>query len=183
MGDDPLKSVYSIVERTYIRLQAGDILIRCLEENSSEPIHEMIEGLVLAGPKSLDAMREILQEVIKRKSEISDDINQIINDLRNVLLSYGVKINHIKGPRSLLKVKSTQFFKLIKKQGVDDDQTQMACLQIFQDSRELVINLNINLNILEEVEVYLRDWTWSIAYKQAHGGEDSHQTNNLDRIH
>jgi hypothetical protein len=31
MVDDPLDSVYSIVERTYIRLQAGDILNRCLE--------------------------------------------------------------------------------------------------------------------------------------------------------
>lgn len=182
MVNDPLKSVYSIVERTYIRLQAGDILIRCLEEKSSEPIHEMVEGLVLAGPNSLDAMREILLELLNRKSEIKDEISQIINELRNVLLSYGVKINQIQGSKSLFEIKPTEFFKLIKQQGVDEDQNQMDCLQIFQNSRELIINLNVQLNILEEVEMYIRDWTWSIAYKQIQGLQDSETPNNPDRI-
>jgi hypothetical protein len=182
MVDDPLDSVYSIVERTYIRLQAGDILIRCLEEKSSEPIHDMVEGLVLAGPKSLDAMREILSEVLKRKSQLKDDINQIINDLRNVLLGYGVKIGKVKGARVLLGIRPTQFLKLIQQQNINDDQTQLACLQVFQDSRELVLNSNIHLGILEEIELYLRDWIWGITYKQIRSGPNPERSENLEKI-
>lgn len=182
MVDDPLESVYSIVERTYIRLQAGDILIRCLEEKSSEPIHEMVEGLVLAGPKSLDAMREILSEVLKRKSQLKDDINQIIHDLRNVLLGYGVKIGKVKGANALLGIRPTQFLKLIQQQNITDDQTQLACLQVLQDSRELVLNSNIHLGILEEIEFYLRDWIWGITYKQIRRGPNPDHYDNLEII-
>jgi hypothetical protein len=48
MVDKPLESVFSYVERAYMRLQAGDVLIRCLEDNSLEPIQEMVQGLVQA---------------------------------------------------------------------------------------------------------------------------------------
>lgn len=182
MAYDPLESVYSIVERTYIRLQAGDILIRCIEEKSSEPLHDMVEGLILAGPKSLDAMHEILSEVLKRKSQLKDDINQIINDLRSVMLSYGVKIGKVKDINTLLGIQPANFLKLIQQQDINDDQTQMACLQVFQDSHDLIFNLHSHLGVLEEIEYYLRDWIGGMVYKQIRRGQNPAQTNNLEKI-
>lgn len=182
MAYDPLESVYSIVERTYIRLQAGDVLIRCLEEKSSEPMHDMVEGLILAGPKSLDAMHEILSEVMKRKSQLKDDVNQIINDLRSVMLGYGVKIGKIKDTSTLLGIKPTTFLKVIQQQNIEDDKTQMACLQVLQDSRDLILNLHAHLEVIEEIEYYLRDWMWGMVYKQIRVGQNPAQTNNLEKI-
>ena len=62
MSDDPLDAVYSYVERAYIRLQAGDVLIRCLDEANAAPIQQMVETLILAGPGSIGVLQEILSE-------------------------------------------------------------------------------------------------------------------------
>jgi hypothetical protein len=77
MADDPLDAVYSYVERAYIRLQAGDVLIRCLDEGNAVPIQQMVEGLVLAGPRSMGILQEILTEAEQHKGQIIDDLHQL----------------------------------------------------------------------------------------------------------
>ncbi len=77
MADDPLDAVYSYVERAYIRLQAGDVLIRCLDEGNAAPIQQMVETLVLAGPRSIAVLQEILAEAEQRKGQIMDDLHQL----------------------------------------------------------------------------------------------------------
>ncbi len=90
MNDHPQDSVYSFVERVYMRLQAGDILTRCLEEGCINPIQDLVEGLVLAGPKNLDSLREILDETDQRKTQVGDDLHQVFTQFSRVLMSYGV---------------------------------------------------------------------------------------------
>ena len=77
LADDPLDAVYSYVERAYIRLQAGDVLIRCLDDGSAAPIQQMVEALVLAGPRSMGVLQEILAEAEQRKGQIVDDLHQL----------------------------------------------------------------------------------------------------------
>ena len=79
MDNKPASSIYSIVEKAYFRLQAGDVLTHCIEDGSTHPIHEMIQEMVLAGPQSLEALREILGEASKRKTQVYDDLNQVTN--------------------------------------------------------------------------------------------------------
>ena len=67
MGNKPASTIYSIVEKAYFRLQAGDVLTHCMEDGTTEPIHEMIQEMVLAGPQSLEALREILAESVEEK--------------------------------------------------------------------------------------------------------------------
>ncbi len=81
MSHDPLDDVYSFVERAYIRLQAGDVLIRCMEEGNPAPLHQMVEGLILAGPQSINILREIMAEAGQRKLQVVDDLNQLSSDL------------------------------------------------------------------------------------------------------
>ena len=83
MIDDPLDAVYSYVERAYIRLQAGDILIRCLDEGNSAPIQQMVEALVLAGPRSMGVLQEILAEAEQHKGQIIDDLQQLKAQVTN----------------------------------------------------------------------------------------------------
>ncbi|NTX00005.1 MAG: hypothetical protein HGB35_08800 [Geobacteraceae bacterium] len=92
MKDDPLQSVYSYVERAYVRLQAGDLLTRCLEESSIAPVQQLVDGLVLAGPPSLQAMREILAEASKRKAQVLDDLHQLSKEIEKSLSSYGIHL-------------------------------------------------------------------------------------------
>ena len=90
MGNKPASSIYSIVEKAYFRLQASDVLTHCMEDGTTEPIHEMIQEMVLAGPQSLEALREILAEAVKRKSQVHDDLSQVINQLAIILKGYGL---------------------------------------------------------------------------------------------
>ena len=76
MDNKPSSSIYSIVEKAYFRLQAGDVLTHCLEVGTTEPVHEMIQEMVLAGPQSLEALREILGEAMKRKAQVYDELTR-----------------------------------------------------------------------------------------------------------
>ena len=69
MLDESLDAVFSMVEKAFMRLQAGDVLVLCLEKDDTAPMQKLVEGLVLAGPQSLNALREIRVEVTTRKVE------------------------------------------------------------------------------------------------------------------
>ncbi len=164
MNDDPLQSVYAYVERAYLRLQAGDLLTRCLEESSVSPVQQLVEGLVLAGPQSLQALREALAEARQRKVQVQDDLNQLYQNLEKSLNSYGVRLGSEALPL-VLQQTPDQFLTLLKGLPVTDAEMQSTCLQIFRDSQDLVENLASRIVLLGEVELYLQDWLLGVAYQ------------------
>jgi len=97
MFDDPLDMVYSLVERSYLRLQAAELLATCLESGEIAPLEELVEGLVLVGPQSLGALREILSEVDERKVQIQHDIDQVLQELAAKLKEYGATFESQEG--------------------------------------------------------------------------------------
>ena len=56
MIEESLETVFSVVERAFVRMQAGEVLVACLEAEDLTPIQKMVEDLVLAGPRSLNAL-------------------------------------------------------------------------------------------------------------------------------
>jgi hypothetical protein len=170
MADDPIDAVYSYVERAYVRLQAGDILIRCLEEGNSSPMKQLVEGLVLAGPQSLAVLREMRLEAAHRKSQILDDLHQVFSDLEESLLTYGVELTSLTNARSVIELKSNTFLGMMQEQGVLDAGSLEACLQMLKDSRDLIKSLDCHVVLLEEIEIYIQDWLWGLAYQQVREG-------------
>lgn len=176
MDDDPIESVYSYVERAYVRLQAGDLLIRCLEEDSSTPMSQLVEGLVLAGPGSIDALREILAEAGRRKLQIQDDLYQLMKDLQRSLGSYGLIATDEQSGMDLIRMSPMNVLVRLRKEGIKDQDTQAACLRLLHDSRDLIESLNSRLLLLEEIELYLEDWLWGVAYQSTRQDANSSQT-------
>lgn len=172
MDDDPLQSVYSYVERAYVRLQAGDLLTRCLDESSPLPMQRFVEGLVLAGPQSLQALREVLVETIQRKVQVQDDIHQMFQDLDKSLKSYGIQLEN-----NLLvaavHLSSETVLAMLRERQVQDEKTQEHCLQMLKDGRDLEESLTTRIVLLGEIETYLQDWIWGLAYQTAHQIHDS----------
>ncbi len=165
MTDDPIEDVFSYVERAYLRLQAGDILIRCLEDNSIRPIQQIVEGLILAGPQSLDELRQVLAEATARKMQVEDDLNQVYREMKRVLNEYKVVFPHREDFRETLSLTPMELLVLMKNQGVEDSNSQSACLQVFQDSRDIISNLSSHLALLTEIEGYIRDWLYVLTYQ------------------
>jgi hypothetical protein len=170
MADDPIDAVYSYVERAYVRLQAGDILIRCMEEGNASPMQQMVEGLVLAGPQSLSVLREMRSESAHRKSQILDDLHQVYSDLENNLGTLGVVLTGVKSAVAITDLKSVRFVGMMQEQGVLEEETQMVCLQFLRDSREIIASLACQVELLEEIEDFLEDWLWGLAYQLARDG-------------
>lgn len=172
MRDDPLDAVYSYVERAYIRLQAGDVLIRCLEEENTLPIQQMVEGLVLAGPKSITSLQEILSETERRKSQVMDDLNQVFSQLEGGLKSYGVKMTGVRESLTMTRLSSVRFLAMLREQNITEESEQIACLQLLRDSKELMVSLAGHIRLLEEIENYLKDWLWGLAFQSARQGKE-----------
>jgi hypothetical protein len=165
MPEDPLDSVYAYAERAYIRLQAGDLIMRCLEEGSPAPVQQMVEGLVLAGPQNIDVLKEILAEVGQRKSQLQDDVNQILNEMINGLKRCGLALPTNRSPRSLVRMSSLTLLRLLREQCITDEKVQSDTLEILRNTKELAKGMIANIHLLEEIERHLQDWLWGLAYQ------------------
>jgi hypothetical protein len=176
MVNKPTSSIYSIVEKAYFRLQASDVLTHCMEDGSTDPIHEMIQEMVLAGPQSLEALREILGEAIKRKTQVYDDLNQVTNQLSIILKGYGINLESHGGNQILQTLTESQLQDLMDKQGIVEIEARSGSLQVMKDSKELITTLNGKILLLEKIEGYLQDWLWGLTYQFIRQGEG--ETNN-----
>jgi len=163
MDEDPIDSVYAYVERAYVRLQAGDLLIRCLEDGSPQPIHTLVEGLVLAGPESIHALREIVAEAERRKLQIQDDLHQLMKDLDASLRDYGLQLEGEYREMAFTSLSRVGILSIMREQNLTDLDVQDACLRLLSDSRDLIESLMSRLVLLDEIESYLHDWLWGVA--------------------
>lgn len=173
MADDPLGAVYAFVERAYFRLQASDVLTQCLDEGRVSPLHRMVENLVLAGPQSLSALREIQDELGTRLNQIEIDRRQVYSKLDDELKSYGVKLSGLHTPYTLTRLTPAVFLASLREQGVDREEAQLACLQSLQDALALLKTLARHEALLNDLEIYLQDWLWGMIYQIARGFEDN----------
>jgi len=177
MATRPNAAIYSIVEKAYYRLQAGDVLSHCMEDGSTDPIHEMIQDMVVAGPQSLKALREILGEAMKRKTQVYDDLNQVTNQLSIILKGYGINLETHRGNQVLQSLTDTQLLVLMDAQNIIERETRSGCIQVMRDSRELINTLNGKIQLLENIETYLQDWLWGLTYQFIRKGEDEADLN------
>lgn len=167
MADDPLDAVYDYVEQTYIRLQAADMLTQCLDEGRMSPLQSIVELLVVAGPQSLGSLREILTEVYMRRSQLKNDQHQVFAKLENELKGYGFRLGDIHSLMSLTRLTPMAFLALLQSQRVVDETDQLICLQRLDDALDVMKSLDGHLELLDDIEVYLEDWLWSLIYQSA----------------
>lgn len=165
MANKPNSAIYTIVEKAYFRLQAGDVLSHCMEDGSTNPIHEMIQEMVVAGPQSLEALREILGEAMKRKTQVFDDLNQVTHQLSVILTGNGISLETQGGNQALQIMTEAQLVDLMNIQHIRETETRSNSLQVLKDSRELISTLNSKIQLLENIETYLQDWLWGLTYQ------------------
>lgn len=170
MSEDNIETIYAYAEKAYVRMQASDVLMRCLEDSSEHPMHQMVETLILAGPNSLDVLREILAETNSRKVQVGDDMQQVLNGFKNNLDGYGVRLRSIRQPLALTRIKPVRFLGLLRSQGVMEEEAQTVCLQLLHDARDLVLSLMQHYDLLVNMEKYLQDWIWGLFYESVHQG-------------
>ncbi|MEW6716365.1 MAG: hypothetical protein AB1345_02505 [Chloroflexota bacterium] len=180
MPNDPLEEVFAFVERAYLRLQAGDILIRCFEESRTDPMQRMVESLVIAGPHSLAALQEILDEVKVRQRQLDEDRNQVLSDFMGKMNKYGVRLSFFE-VKDLNKLTPVRLLETLRIQKGVEENTQLECLHLLRASREMVTSIDEHLLLLMEIENLLLDWVWGLTYQIAHQNQLNEE--NPDRVH
>jgi hypothetical protein len=177
MQEDPIESVYSFVERTYMQMQAGEILTRCMEEGSSAPVQQTVENLVLGGPHGLNELREFLTETERRKMQVRDDLNQLLKNLEGSLKSFGVSLKKETNIEASIGLRNVDLFSFSRGPVIHDHETQQACEQILKDYQDLHESLNSQFLLLQEIKSYLQDWIWGLVVQEFHRRvwpQDSH---------
>jgi hypothetical protein len=167
MVDDPLEAVYAFAERAYVRMQAGEMLLYCLEREDSAPMRTMVEELVMAGPQSLGALREVMAEVAVRKNQLQDDLRQLFSDLDGKLRPLGINLPKLYSPRSFASLNTLALFRLIGELDTKVETGQFDFLQTLHDAQQVMNGLVKNLQLLDEIEQHLRDWLWGLIYQSA----------------
>ncbi len=157
----------------YVHIQAGTILVRCLEEASQAPIQALVEALVVAGPESLSALREIKAETSQRKVQIEDDRQQVLAGWKSNLESYGLHLRGLKRARLISQMDTARFIAWLRSHGINDGNTQAVCLQLKHDTCDLLVTLDANYTLLDKIEKYLDDWAWGVLHQLIHQGADN----------
>jgi hypothetical protein len=168
MLDESLDAVFSMVEKAFMRLQAGDVLVSCLEKDDTAPMQKLVEGLVLAGPQSLNALREVRAEVTTRKVEFQEEIARVFSKMEDELHVLGVNLAILPDHISIHHLEPTNFHHLLGHQGFPDDASQVKCARLLNSSKEIMSQLARQILLLDEVELYLDDWIWGLMYQSAH---------------
>lgn len=168
MLDESLDAVFSMVEKAFMRLQAGDVLVLCLEQDDTAPMHKLVEGLVLAGPQSLSALHEIRAEVTTRKVEFQEEIARVFNKMEEELQSLGMNLALLPKQLTIHNLEPRTFNHLLGQQDIPDDLTQVKCARLLNSSKEIMSQLARQILLLDEVELYLDDWIWGLIYQSAH---------------
>ncbi|MFU8773496.1 MAG: hypothetical protein ACNA8H_13895, partial [Anaerolineales bacterium] len=176
-GDDPLKAVYDFAERVHARMQAGEVLNHCLEQNHSAPVQSWVERLVIAGPQNFRILQEILVEVSHRKVQVNQDILQVIDHYVNSLSTKGVRFADYETNLLKNKLAPEVFMTILKEQRISDRENRLECFQLLYDANEVLKNLYDHLKLLDEIETYLQDWMWGMAYQFARQKESKRLDN------
>jgi hypothetical protein len=167
MDNEAFDPVYTFVEQAYIRLQAGDVLYRCVEASSSSPMQNWVEGLVFAGPDNLRVLREILAETSQHRTLTGDDLGRVYHGLEAALKDFGLQLVDLDDALALSTMTTHHFMARLQQQGIEDEQDQIACLRQLQAARQNLATLAARLRILQDIEIYLSDWFRGLAYQQA----------------
>lgn len=175
---NPLDELLNFAHRSYVRMEAEQLIIECLELEDLTPFNDMLEKLVLAGSTSLHLLREVLEEVMSAKSLLNQEGLRVRQDLMDALMDFGVNIPE------LLYADGPEAFHQIYKQTIQNQIRENSSLlregdealleEICADASERVMKIARRVSLLNMLEDAIRDWMGSLAYEMMRSrGKDS----------
>jgi hypothetical protein len=171
----PLDDLLSLAERSYVRLEAEQLIADCLHRGDPTPFNDLIEELVLAGTTSLAVLREILQAIRSVKSNLSQEGLGIRQDLMDALSEFGIHLPQ------LLSADAPESFRQICSQGLQrqvkvvagrmEEEDESLLQEICVEAGNRVALVARRLVLLNRLEESVRDWISGLIYEYAHSAE------------
>lgn len=168
MVDRRRADMFPLAERVYIRMQAQDLLTRCLREDSPDALRELLDQLLAGEPPDLELLREILTDISARLSALRErrfDVrNQIVAAFRD---GYGIDISSF-APQAAIEwyhdLDADSLFAYLKARGIALEPLDAAMLrEVFGESVALAGDLARDIALTESLIAYLSDWLTGLA--------------------
>lgn len=166
---------FELAERTYLRFQVADVLMQCFELKNSEPLYRFIEELILPGPHPVVDLQEVLSEANRKRIELQDEMRQIIVEVNQENQGSGIKVEGLVDLLALEVMTSSQ-----SEINPTEEQAELEGLGegIIYPAKERNIKINkiiaeymelfTQITVLLDIEQYLKDWLWGMAYEAFH---------------
>jgi hypothetical protein len=180
---NPLDDLISLAERTYVRLEAEQLIEDCLIQANPEPFNKLLEELVMAGAESLGILREILSVIRSVKSTLNQEGMGVQHDLKETLSQFGVALPHdpSRGAQeSFWQIYHFGFYQELKAHApwlkMED---QLLLEEICNEAGKQVAQIARRLVLLKGLEETVMDWITGMIYQIAHSSDlypQTHQT-------
>jgi len=173
---DPLDELLIYAERSYIRMEAEQIISECLRLGDEQDFNDLVQRLFLAGSSSIGIFREILEEVRLKKNALNKESLGVRQGLIDSLAEMGINF-----PRSYLSENAERLFLVCENHLFEDiasaspklEERNLYLLQdICRDAGERIRVLAQRLSLLNNLERTVRDWMNCLAYQATRSRDD-----------
>jgi len=168
MQHHPLAMIYEYIEHAYVRQQAGDVLIRCLEEQDVDPMYKLVEELVIAGPQSIVVLREVIAETDQHRSEIQDRLHRLLVHLQAEWSKNSRVLPELPDMLLYSWLPADICIEMIVQDGMQEEQARLVYNTIVRKNRQNMLDMMDQLRILQDIGAYLQDWLWGLSYESYH---------------
>lgn len=184
---NPLDKLLNFAHRSYVRMEAEQLILECLELEDLTPFNDMLEKLVLAGATSLYLLREVLEEVLSAKSILNQEGLGVRQDLMDAFSEFGVNVPELlyaDGPEAFQQIYHQNIKEHISAVAPNLSAGDEALLQeICSDASERVVNIARRVSLLNILEDAARDWMSSLAYEMLRSGGLEDDTYSKPALH
>ena len=169
---DPLDEILTYAERSYIRLEAEQLIQECVDQRDSRTFDKLLQELVFAGSNSIIVLREILETIRDMKSNLSQEGLGVRQDLMDAMAEFGLHLPEllaVDAPESFRRICShglrIQIGELASELAIEDED---LLEEICSEASERVSMIGRQMTILIGLENSVNDWLESLAYEVVH---------------
>jgi hypothetical protein len=170
--NNALDELLSLAERTYVRMEAEQLIQECTDRGDPQPFYELLEELVFAGSTSLLLMREILDVIRVMKVGLSQEGLGVRQDLMEAMAEFGIRVPELLGadaPEAFRRICSEELRRQVNNIARNLEYEDSALLEeICIEAGGRVTSIAGRLAILRQMEASVLDWLSGLAYEATH---------------
>ena len=171
VSEASLEDLIALAERSFVRMQAQELIGQYLEEEDQAPLDQLLEGLILAGTSSLAQLRDIIEEIRAMKSSLSLEAMNLRQKLMEALADIGISMPQL--PSSEAAEALQQIRKLAWSKDARKNLQELGCMdeevlqEICGDAGNRGERISRKLKLLTDIEQLVLDWFECLTYQAA----------------
>lgn len=183
----PLDELFNLAERSYIRLEAEQLINECLDQGDFIPFDNLLQELVLAGSSSLSELREVHGAIRSVKSALSQEGMGIRQNLVEALSEFGVHLPQLLSPNpqeTFWQICSKNLHReVLKSAGKLDVGDETLLEEICVEAANRVALLASRSTRVNQLEATVLDWIDGLVYECAHSAEPIPLSDQQSQLH